>query len=117
MTAPVTGSFTISTPGKFTDDQFTTNWDREFNGGQDKIAVRFFFSNSDTFAPFRRGRPAGVSWWHLASSRQHPDLNFPSTLLSTRRFLNVTETHLFSPTLVNEFRFGFVHINDSLQST
>ena len=30
------------------------------------------------------------------------------------RFFSVNETHLFSPRLVNDFRFGFVHINDSL---
>src|SRR5438094_1810810 len=30
-----TGSFIISKPGKYSDDQFTTNWDREFRGGQD----------------------------------------------------------------------------------
>src|SRR4030095_1951238 len=27
------GTFTYSSPGKFTDDQFTANWDREFNSG------------------------------------------------------------------------------------
>jgi len=32
------------------------------------------------------------------------------------RFFNATETHLFSPTLVNELRFGFVHINDQLNN-
>ena len=32
------------------------------------------------------------------------------------RFFNVSETHLFSPTLVNDFRFGFVHINDQLNN-
>src|SRR5437762_13690075 len=31
------GQFIISTPGKFTDDQFTTNWDKEFRGGNDKL--------------------------------------------------------------------------------
>src|SRR5205085_5587633 len=31
-------------------------------------------------------------------------------------FLNLTETHLFSPTLVNELRFGFVHINYDLNN-
>jgi len=37
---PTTGAFAISRPGKYTDDQFTSNWDREFRGGQDKLSAR-----------------------------------------------------------------------------
>jgi hypothetical protein len=44
--------FLVSETGKFTDDQFTTNWDREFNGNKDRVAVRFFWADSDTFQPF-----------------------------------------------------------------
>src|SRR6266576_5636828 len=40
-----TAPFIVSKPGKYTDDQFTTNWDKEFNGGNDKLAARFLFSN------------------------------------------------------------------------
>src|SRR5438309_1852649 len=43
-------------------------------------------------------------------------LNFPFDTPVGARFLNITETHLFSPALVNEFRFGFVHINDNLDN-
>jgi len=39
-------------------------------------------------------------------------LNFPLDLPVRDRFLSVAETHLFSPRLVNEFRFGYVHINN-----
>jgi hypothetical protein len=38
------------------------------------------------------------------------DLNFPYDLPVRDRFLNITETHIFSPAWVNEFRFGFVRI-------
>src|SRR6266446_5761304 len=51
-TAGGTGTFIISKPGKYSDDQFTTNWDREFRGGQDKVSARFFFSNSESVLPF-----------------------------------------------------------------
>src|SRR6266403_1817724 len=47
-----TGAFIRSKPGKYTDDQFTTNWDHEFRGGQDKLSARFFFSNSESLLPF-----------------------------------------------------------------
>ena len=44
--------FLVTDPGKFSDNQFTLNWDREFRGGKDRLSERFFWSNSDTFEPF-----------------------------------------------------------------
>jgi hypothetical protein len=111
---PATGAFAISTPGNYTDDQFTTDWDREFHGGQDKVSFRFFYSNSETFLPFGGGDLPESLGSTLASSVSSTALNFPFDTPVHARFLNLTETHLFSPTLVNEFRFGFVHINDVL---
>jgi len=105
--------FAVSQPGKYTDDQFTANWDREFHGGVDKISERFFYSNSETFEPFGAGGLQASLGGGIAAS----DLNFPYTLPVRDRFLGITETHLFSPTLVNELRFGFVHINNSSINT
>src|ERR1700674_4167520 len=107
-------AFVISRPGRFSDDQFTTNWDREFRGGQDKISARFFFSNSESFLPFGAGDLQESLGSTLASSISTASLNFPFDTPVHARFFNITETHLFSQTLVNEFRFGFVHINDDL---
>lgn len=103
------GQFTFSKPGKYTDDQFTTNWDREFHSGSDKLSARFFYSNSETFEPFGAGGLQASLGGSIAAS----DLNFPYTLPVRNRFLGISETHLFSPTLVNEFRFGFVRIDNS----
>jgi Carboxypeptidase regulatory-like domain/TonB dependent receptor len=111
---PATGAFAISSPGKYTDDQFTSNWDREFRGGQDKVSVRFFFSDSESFLPFGGGDLQESLGSTLATSIAASALNFPFDTPVHGRFFNVTETHLFSPTLVNEFRYGFVHIGDSL---
>jgi hypothetical protein len=105
--------FAVSQPGKYTDNQFTANWDREFHGGSDKISERFFYSNSETFEPFGAGGLQASLGGVIAAS----DLNFPYTLPVRDRFLGVTETHLFSPTLVNELRFGLVHINNSSINT
>src|SRR6266481_1393090 len=104
----------VSKPGKYTDDQFTANWDREFRGAQDKIAARFFFSDSESVLPFGAGGLQASLGGTLASSISATDLNFPYDIPVHGRFFSVNETHLFSPTLVNDFRFGFVHINDSL---
>jgi Carboxypeptidase regulatory-like domain/TonB dependent receptor len=108
--------FIVSKPGKYTDDQFTSNWDREFRGGQDKVSARFFFSNSESQLPFGGGDLQESLGSTLASSISSTALNFPFDTPVRTRFLNITETHLFSPTLVNDFRFGFVHINDQLNN-
>ncbi len=109
-----TGQFIVSKPGKYTDDQFTTNWDKEFNGGNDKLAARFFYSNAESLLPFGAGGLQASLGGTLASSISATDLNFPYDLPVNDRFLSVAETHLFSPSLVNDFRFGFVRINNSL---
>ena len=111
---PTTGAFAISRTGKYTDDQFTSNWDREFRAGQDKVSARFFFSDSESFLPFGAGDLQESLGSTLASSISSTALNFPFDTPVHARFFNATETHLFSPTLVNEVRFGFVHINDDL---
>ncbi len=113
---PTTGAFAVSHPGKFTDDQFTSNWDREFRGGQDKVSARFFFSDSESLLPFGAGDLQESLGSTLSSSISSTSLNFPFDTPVRSRFFNATETHLFSPTLVNEFRFGFVHINYSLNN-
>jgi hypothetical protein len=109
-----TAPFIISKPGKYTDDQFTTNWDKEFNGGNDKLAARFFFSNAESLLPFGAGGLQASLGGTLASSISATDLNFPYDLPVNGRFFSLAETHLFSPMLINDFRFGFVRINNSL---
>ncbi|MBI3474882.1 MAG: TonB-dependent receptor [Acidobacteria bacterium] len=109
-----TAQFIISKPGKFTDDQFTTTWDKEFNSGNDKLGARFFFSNNESLLPFGAGGLQASLGGTLASSISATDLNFPYDLPVNSRFLSIAETHLFSPALVNDFRFGFVRINNSL---
>jgi hypothetical protein len=111
---PATGAFAISRPGKYTDDQFTSNWDREFRAGQDKVSARFFFSDSESFLPFGGGDLQESLGSTLATSIASSALNFPFDTPVRARFFNITESHLFSPTLVNEFRYGFVHIGDDL---
>src|SRR5439155_3925719 len=113
-TAGGTGTLIVGKPGKYTDDQFTANWDREFRAGQDKISARFFFSDSESVLPFGAGGLQASLGGTLASSISATDLNFPYDIPVHARFFSINETHLFSPTLVNDFRFGLVHINDSL---
>jgi hypothetical protein len=101
--------FTVSKPGKFTDDQFTANWDREFHDSRDAVAARFFYSNSEQDIPFG----AGGLQASLGAAASGTDLNFPYLLPIHDRLFILSETHVFNPRLVNDFRFGLVHINNS----
>jgi hypothetical protein len=101
--------FTVSKPGKFTDDQLTANWDHEFRNSRDAVAARFFYSNSEQDIPFG----AGGLQASLGAAASGTDLNFPYQLPIHDRVFVISETHVFSPRLVNDFRFGLVHINNS----
>ncbi len=113
-TGYATAPFIATKPGKYTDDQFTSSWDREFGAGRDKVSARFFFSDAESFLPFGAGGLQASLGGTLASSISATDLNFPYDLPVAARFFTLNETHLFSPTLVNDFRFGYVRINNSL---
>ena len=103
------GSFTCSNPGRFSDNQFTINWDREFHQHKDKLGARFFFSNSDAFKPFGAG--GLLSTYGTPPSKT--DLNFPLDIPVNTRFLSGTWTHLLSNNKVNAFTFGYVRIKNS----
>jgi len=103
------GSFTCSNPGRFTDNQFTLNWDRELNDHKDKLGARFFFSNSDALKPFGAG--GLLSTYGTPPSKT--DLNFPLDIPVNTRFLSSSWTHLFSNNKINAFTFGYVRIDNS----
>jgi carboxypeptidase family protein len=107
------GQFVLSKPGRYTDDQFTANWDREFNNSNDKLSARFFFSNFESLLPFGAGGLQAT----LGGTINQTDLNFPLDLPVRDRFLSLAETHIFSPRLVNEARFGYVRIDNKAFNT
>jgi len=102
-------AFTVSKPGSYTDNQFTANWDREFHNSHDKLSARFFFQNFESDVPFG----AGGLQASLGGSISGGDLNFPYQLPVKDRVFSLAETHIFAPNLVNDFRLGFVRINNS----
>jgi hypothetical protein len=106
------GPLVLTDPGKFTDNQFTANWDREFRGGKDRLSERFFWSNSDTFQPF------GADSFGIQTGGQPGvnNLNFPLDIPLHSRFGSITETHIFNNVLINEFRFGVNIISDKLNN-
>jgi hypothetical protein len=108
-----TSRLNYSDPGKYTDNQFTTNWDRDFRNGNDKISARFFFTNFESILPFG----AGGLQASLGGSISPSDLNFPFDMPVHDRFFSIAETHIFNSHLLNEFRFGYVRINNDAINT
>ena len=85
--------FTVSKPGKFTDDQFTANWDHEFRDSRDSVAARFFYSNSEQDIPFG----AGGLQASLGAAASGTDLNFPYQLpIHDRLFIHLGDARVFS---------------------
>jgi hypothetical protein len=73
------------------DNQYTIAYDRSWRNGNEKISGRWFWDNGAAAKPYA-----------TASS-----LAFPRTDTQFNRFLSITETHIFSPTKVNELRLGY----------
>jgi hypothetical protein len=85
-------------PASFKQDQFTTRLDYKFNEAN-TLSGTFFFSNFPGFDPF-------------------PDPNSlvsPVTLKRSdrNRTLAVSDIHTFTPSFINEVRFGFFSLNNT----
>jgi hypothetical protein len=83
-------NYTAVVPGHSNEDQFNTNVDVNVRA-PDHLSVKFFFSNSNQDVPFFGASVPG----------------FPALRTFENRNLAITETHIFSPRAINQFRFGF----------
>jgi hypothetical protein len=86
-------NYTAVLPGRYDEDQFNTNLNLKL-GNADELSAKFFFSNSDENVPFSGATVPG----------------FPALRAFGNRNLSTTETHVFSPQTVNQFRAGFSRI-------
>ncbi len=73
------------------DNQYTIAYDRTWRGGNDKLSGRWFWDNGAVAKPYGT----------------NSSLSFPRMDTQFNRFLSITETHIFSPSKVNELRLGF----------
>ena len=83
-------NYTAVVPGHYNEDQFNTNFDFNLRAA-DRLSAKFFFSNSNQDVPFFGASVPG----------------FPVLRSFENRNLAITETHIFSPQAINQFRFGF----------
>lgn len=84
-------------PARFDQDQFTTRLDYTLSE-KNTLAGTFFFANFPAFDPFPES-----------------SLVSPTTLRRNdrNRTLALTDTHVFSGTLINEARFGYYYLDNS----
>src|SRR6266436_1677630 len=87
-------NYTAVLPGHYNEDQFNTNVDVALRTA-DRLSVKFFFSNSNQDVPFFGANVPG----------------FPALRSFGNRNLAITETHIFSPHTINQFRFGFTRLS------
>jgi Carboxypeptidase regulatory-like domain len=91
----------LAVPATFKQDQFTTRLDYNLYQGKvqsNQLNATFFFANFPATEPFTDST--------LASP-------FPVLKDDRNRTLAISDTHVFSPTLINEVRFGYFWLNNS----
>ena len=93
VTGGATGTFNcvFSAIAPITDNQYMISYDRFFRDGKEKLSGRWFWDNGATAKPFGTDTT----------------LAFPRADLQRNRFLSLSYTHVFSPTVVNELRTGY----------
>ncbi len=94
------GESTYSSPAKYREDQFSVNLDHRISG-QNQLSGRFFSSFTRTNEPFTPFAATVPGWGTNQTERND--------------MFVLSDTHAFSPTLVNVARFGFMRFN-GLQS-
>jgi hypothetical protein len=85
------GRYSSSTPSDFREDQFNTNVDYRING-QNWLTVKIFFANF----PQTQSLFTGVNVPGFAAETQ-----------TAHRLISLQNIHTFSPTIINEVRFGY----------
>jgi len=94
--APMIGETSFFTPAPTDQNQWSVRIDQEFGGGKDKLFGRYYWDKSET---------------EIVDAR--PAFNSPQVVKAHQ--LALSETHIFTPKVVNEARFGLNRgINDIL---
>lgn len=88
-----TGTFncSFSAIAPILDNQYTISYDRSFRGDKDKITGTWFWDEGSVAKPYGTDT----------------SLTNPRNDFQWNRYLAITETHLFSPTKINELRLGY----------
>jgi hypothetical protein len=90
------GESTFSAPAKYREDQFTVSLDQALSA-KNALAGRFFYSHAPTTEPFSPFG-ANVPGWGTGE-------------LDQNTMFVLSDTHAFSPAVVNVARFGFMRFD------
>lgn len=91
---------TIPSLSEFQEDQFNANVDIQLTSSN-RLSTKFFFADNPT-------TQALFSFAGLQNALQLP--GFGADLEIEQRLLSIIDTHVFSPSLLNDFRFGYNYI-------
>lgn len=84
--------------GRFSEDQFNVNLDRQF-GARGRLSGKYFYSNQDSFFPLFQDE-----------TTFSPVPGFGAFVPGRNHNLSLIHTHLFSPRLINIARFGYTRL-------
>ena len=90
------GQSTFALAGRYNEDQYTGNVDHSFSA-RDSLAARFFYARSPLTKPFSANAATVPGWG--------------TTELDQNLMFVLSETHTFSPSLINVARAGFMRFN------
>jgi Carboxypeptidase regulatory-like domain/TonB-dependent Receptor Plug Domain len=85
---------------RFREDQFNTNIDQMI-GQKNRLSGKFFFSNT----------PQTQAIWNFIGSNAYQLQGFGGDIEFFNRVLTISDTHTFSPRLLNQARFGYSRID------
>jgi hypothetical protein len=100
IAAPGLVSSPQSVISRFREDQFNANIDQAI-GQKNKLSGKFFFSNTPQYQ--------GI--WNFIGSNALQLPGFGGDIEFYNRVLSVTDSHIFSPNLINQARFGYSRID------
>ncbi len=92
------GESTFSSPAKYREDQFTVNLDHQFSA-KNQLSGRFFYSRQPTTVPFNSFAATVPGFGGQQTERND--------------MFVLSDTHVFTPNLINVARFGFIRFDGS----
>ncbi|MGB8012006.1 MAG: carboxypeptidase regulatory-like domain-containing protein [Terriglobales bacterium] len=90
----------ISTTSRFSEDQFSVNIDHKISNSN-KLTGKFFYSQD----------PQYQALFSFVGADPFQAPGYGGNITFSNRVFSLTDTHVFSPHLINEAHFGFSRIN------
>ena len=97
-------NYNVTSPFRNDNDQFSLRGDQRL-GGNDNLFGRFTYANLRTFQPYGSTN---------LNETLIPGFGYEITTKTHNIALN--QTHIFSPSLIHEFRFGFLRVTGGQES-